>query len=86
MSIAVQELTKTLIEMREQLQLYGSNESTLEQVSNHLDKLMTTSAQLIEKITTDLSEADQIIAAMREKNEQAGFSLGRFFGRSDSDK
>ena len=85
-SIAVQELTKTLIEMREQLQLYGSNESTLEQVSNHLDKLMTTSAQLIEKITTDLSEADQIIAAMREKNEQAGFSLGRFFGRSDSDK
>ena len=84
-SSAVQQLTQTVSEMSQQLQSYGQSDMTLAELSSQLSALMETSKELITKITADLGEADQIVDALREKQARSGFSLGRLFGKSDSE-
>ena len=65
------------------LNLYGQSDVKLDDVSVQLNHLVKVSADLIEKIAQNLADADSILAAIKQREEDSKFSITRLFSSSD---
>ena len=80
---ALQNFNTTLTNMSNGLNLYGQSDVKLDDVSVQLNHLVKVSADLIEKIAQNLADADSILAAIKQREEDSKFSITRLFSSSD---
>ena len=80
---SLQKFNNTLTEMSDGLTLYGESDMNLDDLSSQLSHLATVSSELIEKIGQNLSDADSVLAAIKQREEDSKFSIAKLFASSD---
>lgn len=83
---ALQSFNASLINMSNGLNQYGQSDVKLDDVSQQLNQLVQVSSDLIEKIAHNLSDAEQVLATIKKREEDSKFSFSKLFSGSDKNE
>jgi chromosome segregation ATPase len=83
---ALQRFNTSLVNMSNGLNQYEQSDVKLDDVSAQLNQLVTVSADLIEKIAHNLSDAEQVLSSLKKREEESKFSFSKLFSGSDKNE